>query len=562
MRIRILIILSILATLLALTCPAQAAGEYYFHLTQLTVNVYWNGDGTESIDYLFAFDNNPSAGPIEFVDLGLPNSYYDINSIYADVNGKKAIISKSDYQGSGSGVAIDLRPNAIQPGKSGKVHVFVGVVERVVYEDKNDSNYASADFAPLTFGSSYIYGATDLTMIFHFPPGVQSTESRWHSAPSGFPSEPQTGLDKDGRIIYTWENKSADTSNTYLFGISFPKKYIPEGTIVKETIFEKIFITLGISTAVLAPCAFVLLCIGGIIGISVLGSYSSNKRKLQYLPPKISIEGHGIKRGLTAVEAAILMEQPVDKIMTMILFATIKKNASEVVTRDPLDIKALTPQPEDLQPYETEFLAAFQGDAKNRRKALQDVMINLVKTVSEKMKGFSRRESVDYYKSIMTRAWAQVEAANTPEVKSQKFDEVMEWTMLDRGFNDRTREVFRTQPIFVPVWWGRYDPVFRSRPATTVTTPSGGMPSISMPKLPGADFAASIVGGVQSFSNKVVGNITDFTSGVTNKTNPVPVTTYTSRSGSGGSSSGGGHCACACACACAGCACACAGGGR
>jgi hypothetical protein len=41
--------------------------------------------------------------------------------------------------------------------------------------------------------------------------------------------------------------------------------------------------------------------------------------------PKVSIEGHGIKRSLTAVEAAILLEQPMDKILTMILFGTIKK---------------------------------------------------------------------------------------------------------------------------------------------------------------------------------------------------------------------------------------------
>jgi hypothetical protein len=301
-----------------------------------------------------------------------------------------------------------------------------------------------------------------------------------------------------------------------------------------------------------------------VVGIGVLSTKSASQRKLKYLPPKISIEGHGIKRGLTAVEAAIIMEQPVDKIMTMILFATIKKNAAEVVKRDPLEIKALDPQPENLNTYEKEFLAAFQGEAASRRRALQDVMINLVKSVAEKMKGFSRRETSDYYKSIMTRAWEQVEAANTPEVKSQKFDEVMEWTMLDRDFSGRTRDVFRTQPVFVPMWWGRYDPVYRSSTAHTASLPSGGTPSLSMPKLPGADFAASIVTGVQNFSGKVVGNITDFTSGITNKTNPVPVTTYSSRSGgSSGGIGGGGHsCACACACACAGCACACAGGGR
>jgi len=39
------------------------------------------------------------------------------------------------------------------------------------------------------------------------------------------------------------------------------------------------------------------------------------KTQLQYLPPKIKIEGNGIKRGLTAVEAAVLMEQPMDKVL-------------------------------------------------------------------------------------------------------------------------------------------------------------------------------------------------------------------------------------------------------
>ncbi|MFA7588308.1 MAG: amino acid permease, partial [Novosphingobium sp.] len=46
---------------------------------------------------------------------------------------------------------------------------------------------------------------------------------------------------------------------------------------------------------------------------------SAKKLKLKYLPPKIAIEGHGIKRGLTSVEAAVLLEQPMDKILSMVL---------------------------------------------------------------------------------------------------------------------------------------------------------------------------------------------------------------------------------------------------
>jgi hypothetical protein len=182
--------------------------------------------------------------------------------------------------------------------------------------------------------------------------------------------------------------------------------------------------------------------------------------------------------------------------------------------------------------------------------------VKLIRSVGDKMKGFSRRETMDYYKNIMERAWQQVEAADTPEVKSQKFDEALEWTMLDKDFDDRTRRTF-TGPIYAPMWWGRYDPTWGHTGGS-----GGGLASPSIPSasggrsgLPGSAFAASMVSGMQNFSSGVMGNLNTFTSGVTKVTNPPPPP---SRS-SGGSHSGGG---CACACACAGCACACAGGGR
>ena len=168
------------------------------------------------------------------------------------------------------------------------------------------------------------------------------------------------------------------------------------------------------------------------------------------------------------------------------------------------------------------------------------------------MRGFSRKETSDYYKSIMEKAWQQIEAADTPEVKSQKFDETLEWTMLDKDYDNRTR---RVGPVYMPMWWGRFDPGYHPHQSSA----GGGLPS-SMPgsssgrtALPGADFAASMVTGVQTFSSKVIGNFNTFTEKVTGVTNPPPKST---------SSGGGGHSGGGCACACAGCACACAGGGR
>jgi hypothetical protein len=164
-----------------------SAQSYSFQLEKMTVDVYWNADGSMALDYFFTFANQPGAHVIDFVDVGLPNSNYTWASINAYVNGESVSVS-SDYQGSGTGVAVDLGSRAIQPGQRGVVRLFVGRIERVIYNDDDDVNYASAVFTPTWFGSQYVVGSTDLTVTYHLPPGVQPEEPRWHSAPSGFPA--------------------------------------------------------------------------------------------------------------------------------------------------------------------------------------------------------------------------------------------------------------------------------------------------------------------------------------------------------------------------------------
>ena len=558
--------------------------SYKFSLDKEVVNVYWNADGTLSLDYVWTFTNQPGAHVIDFVDVGMPNGNFDTYGpavptatpvpepsvtptspmagadkwSHAEVDGNHVSIS-SDYQGQGSfGFSVDMGAYAIQPGQTGTVHVYAGGISGVLYPDDKDPTYASAVFSPTWFGSQYVTGTTDLTVTFHMPPGVQSTEPRWHTAPSGFPSEPQTGFDADGRITYTWENASASGSKQYLFGASFPQKYVPATAIVIPLTFNLFDFINKIDFGNVCGCSALLFFF---VGIPALMIWVIRYKKMDYLPPKVSIEGHGIKRGLTAVEAAILMEELLDKVMTMILFGAIKKGGAQVVKRDPLQLSFPKDEPADLQPYETDFVIAFlEKDVLKRRALLQQMTVALVKSVSEKMKGFSRKETVTYYKSIMEKAWQQVEDADTPEVKSEKLDENLEWTMLDKNYDDRTRHVFHG-PIIVPTWWDRYDPTYR--PATTTAT--SGRP-VSAPissgnrSLPGADFAASVVGGVQNFSTKIIGNVGTFTDRISNITNPPPPVSHSSSSGH--SSGGGGHSSCACACACAGCACACAGGGR
>src|ERR1044071_9607180 len=174
MKRRLLTIALVMMFALSITTNAFAQ-SYSVSLDKEVVNVYWNSHGTLALDYVFTFTNQPGAHAIDFVDVGLPNNNYVYDTIKADVNGNPVSIS-TDYQGSGSGVAVDLGARAIGPGQTGNVHVTVGQISDVIYQDSNDQNYASADFSPTWFGSQYVVGNTDLTVTFHLPPGCKAQE--------------------------------------------------------------------------------------------------------------------------------------------------------------------------------------------------------------------------------------------------------------------------------------------------------------------------------------------------------------------------------------------------
>ncbi len=553
-RLRYPVLALLVALLLCFAAFPAFSQSYSFAVDQLQVDVYYEEDGSARVVYQFLFSNDPSAPPIEFVDVGTPHSNFDLSSVSATVNGQSVShIAYSEYVDHGFEVGLGSR--SIPPGQKANVTVVIGWIGDMLYEDDLEDEYASTRFMPSYFDSDFAHGSTDLSVAFHLPPGVQPDEPRYHEAPRGWPSEvPEAYLDDEGRVTYLWRNPSANPYSEYEFGASFPSTYVPA-----ESIQTPSMITID------EELLFGFFCFGGllvaIIGFAALGVYTSRRRKLDYLPPKIAIEGHGIKRGLTAVEAAILLETPLDRILTMILFSVIKKGSAKVVTEEPLKIERLDAEVK-LRDYEKQFLQVLIDDPKGKRRAgLQKLTVSLVKSVQKKMKGFSLKESRDYYKAIMRKAWEQVEAAETPEVRSERYAEGLEWTMLDDKFDDRTKQVFRSGPVHLPPWWWYYRPSTSvPRPASIpVSTARGGGRSISLPTLPGSDFAASVVTGVQNTASNLVTNLVGFTSGVTKTTNPPPPPSASRRSSS---SQGSGGCACACACACAGCACACAGGGR
>ena len=189
------ILISLLVIILAFAIVANVSAQdlpYLFQVNKEDVHVYWNSDGTMSLDYTWVFTNLPNSHVIDFVDVGMPNSNFDMGTVKADVNGSPVLVSEGEYAGNDSGFAIVMGSRSIPAGGTGTVHVYVGKIKQVLYPDDNDEAYTSATFVPTYFGSQYVSGTTNLTVTYHLPKDMAPEEPRWHAAPFGFPSEPET----------------------------------------------------------------------------------------------------------------------------------------------------------------------------------------------------------------------------------------------------------------------------------------------------------------------------------------------------------------------------------
>ncbi len=534
--------LAFLVLLISLPLTSYAQ-EYYFSVPRNYSDVYINYDGSITIGYQITFTCDYAAHPIDIVDIGLPNDSYDISSAKAWINSRPiSEIYPSTYID--TGVEVHLGANTIQPGQTGTL-IFQINNPRMVFTDDDNSEYASVEFSPTWYGSSFTHDVTDLMVNFHFPQGVGPDETIYHGRQFDTWS-----YDDQKNIVFTWRDMSASPSKQYMFGVSFPRMYV--GTVY-EPYHEPLIVTFfkiigGIILFFLNP---VFLFFAFIFIMIFFSAFQNRRRKLKYFPPAVSIEGVGIKRGLLAPEAAMILELPLNKVVTMVLFGLLKKGIVRVEgDGKPKVFKIEGKDKSGLSNYEVEFLKCLKPEGDIDNKELKDVIVNMVKDVNKKIKGFSRKETKDYYKNIVDLAWKHVETAKTPELIGKEWEDKLEWILMDHDYGPKMEDTFGGRDIILPRWWGNY---YSGGHVTKTSQPMGGGGGM---KVPGADMANRMVTGMENFSGKFISNVESFISGVTKVTNPPP------KGGSGGYRSSGGGGGCACACACAGCACACAGGGR
>jgi len=521
----------------------SSAQTYDFSTDQELVDVHVMKDGSVDIDYILNFTNY---GYLDGVDIGLPNKYYDESSATAQIVVGGNIYSPSRIHPSPNvpiGLAVEFDSNTISAVSSNSLTLKFHVNNpHMVYENEIVKGTVGIKFTPTWFDSSVQRGNTGLLQArIFFPEGYTNTSSAVYLLNHPWDSivlDPGSGL-----LMASWRATSVNPADQeqglYDVGAGFPSQYVDKFyTRSSLDSLGGFLSSLGSLCLTLAP----ILILAAIIAIGVVvNRRQQRKMASDYFVPLLSQIGAGPRRDLTAVEAAIALERPIEVVATMILFGLVKKGKLQILSdQAPMRLKKLSEQGD--YPYENDYLKAVFTEGLVDRNSLKDAMVSLIKATEEKLKGFDYEATKLYYAKICDTAWAQVKASGTPEEFAKGLEDRHEWMMLDPQYEHRIGTVWIPVPIIVGPGG-----------STTARTSSGTTGSRINPQSMAKDYASR----VKSSSNNMVSNLKDLSREITGKTNAAAFAHTSAKSGWGGGGLGGGFGGCACACACA-----CAGGGR
>jgi len=525
-----LVLAVVLSAVLVSVLPPTAHAAFVYSIPKQRDLLVMNADGSVRLERYFEFQvEETSTDPGTEIWAGLPTAGTKVLSV-VDEDGDAV---KFGTRSSGGEYHVTLSGFSIKPGTK-KGFTVTAEIPNFIFRDTKNAGYVTMEYSPGWWTAPV--AVQDIGVILPDPvtePEIKTGAREWDGI---------TRLDR-GAYLVTWQFKDLRSNERVTINVGIPDKYVkvPEVTKPESPVLPpQQYVRPGPDPSMVFGIGVVV-----IVGAIILEAISKSGRE-PYTSPQVSMEGVGVNETLDPVEASILLRQPPEKTLTLLLFSMIKKGYLRVIGQDPLKVAVMYER--DLSEAERLFIEAIdRSTGEIDGSKLAPCFRYLATSVNEKLKPYCRKETEEFYRGVIRQAWDSVLAAETPELKLSAMDRQLMWLLQDE---DRMKEAESKLPRegdaprdAVPNWWTT---------GLFLGVPFG--PYYMWP------------GFLWSRYSRISGGLLDRDSqqelrGISNQI-------WTPARPPSGGRFGGGRggftppsCACACACVSCACACACAGGG-
>ena len=437
-----ILVLFVFSVLTFLGGYVEASVDYDFRVMREDVVLDIGKDGNSVLSYLIEFQNYGSG--FNIVDVGLPNRHYEVQSAVATVyvsddgdsyqswNVKK--IAKSEYIDTGAEVHVNA-------GSYRYVKLDFRIRQRwMVYENPADSSEVSVEFRPTWFDGDLQRGDTDRTSVTFVLPDTIKDLNRTYTD-KGWDESWNEGSRYHVKWDFSSKSPGEISRGACDTNIAFSKDHVDH--YYKKTIWSRTADWFYYNQPILFIVAGVII-ISTIIAITF---YFSGRKRRDYFRPSVSLTNAGPRGGLTAPEAAMVMELPLDKVVAMILFGMKIKGAIEI-EGDEKPIFRKIDRSRLTYNYEKDVYDSIEDDGGVNQHDLGDAREEMIKETEKKMEGFSQRKTEQYYKLIIDEAWGRVKSCSNEHQLESVLKENGVWLQAVDDFDKRVET--NIYPVYIP----------------------------------------------------------------------------------------------------------------
>lgn len=435
-----------------LICLVHAQGpEFVVQEESVEVTIY----NEPIVEIWYFLTIRTTVGPQRGIYLGIPTDY--IYDYAASQSGKRLKVEKEPNQ---------LKIFFLEEAESGDVtelKVSFFAKGMIYYEEEGR---LGMEFYPAWWDNQRI---DVLRVKFILPEGCDISEV------GNYPATAENRGMEGGRAFVYFERANLDPGYRFRCGVSYPEKYLA----VPET---PAWQTWGIEN--FCCPTFMLLFLILLIYLDI--------RQKKYVSPKMQMESLGARKDLDPVEAAYVLDAHPLKLINLILLGLVRKGALRILGWEPVKAEILEQKRKEeafncpncggplesalelqfceycdsevrisgtLTYYENQFLlTCIKEDGTLDQKSVSNVLDTFYKKVDDKMIGYSRKKTADFYREQIKNYWADIEFA-TPEDRYKLFGDKVGWLMADPNFDKMTDKNFGgvSFPYTPASWWIWYN---------------------------------------------------------------------------------------------------------
>ncbi|GAG83474.1 unnamed protein product, partial [marine sediment metagenome] len=221
------------------------------------------------------------------------------------------------------------------------------------------------------------------------------------------------------------------------------------------------FILVGTYGDIVIIISFFAVIIAGFGMIGYLIYKLIGGRRLPYSKPEIKIESVGVNKNLTVVEAAIIKNTPLNKVLFLIIFGLIRTGHLKVIETNPLKFEVMSTKGyQKMKAYQRKFLKSVDPEGPDKgtvkRRKLEYLLVDLIKATYKKMRGYELDATTYYYDNMINQAWETIKKMPN-EIEFEDIEDEYDWIVLDDLFEKRSeRYLSHRYYIHYPYWYPRY----------------------------------------------------------------------------------------------------------